>query len=236
MKPLEIRLHLITPVAQAPVKKGFPLHLDALLISVLAKQEKKVYPLDPSENFNDPFSPEKKALPIAVAGKQKPVYCASAAFCLENETDLYSYVRKPPEIEVWAMTSHKEFRQGGEGSGKKKAVLETLTVIQPRTLIFQCIGDKLGLHDILKEVKHIGYKRNAGFGEVYDFEILEIENKYAGLVTYDRKPARALPVIDWPEQTGWLKLRMAYKAPYWEPKNIDICWSPDFSKTYPRIG
>lgn len=236
MKSLEIKLHIATPVASAAVKKSFPLHLDALLISVLANKQKTIYPLDTKEIFDDPFSPEKKALPLAVAGEKKPIYCASAAFLEKKSNDIYTYIRKPPEIEVWGMTSHKEFRQKGEDSGKKKAVLETLTVYQPQTLVFECRGNKLELHDILKEVKFIGYKRNVGFGQVYDIEINETNNSYAGLVTYYRQPARALPTCDWEKQNGWTMLRMAYKAPYWEPKNIDLCWCPEFTKTYPRVG
>lgn len=236
MKPLEIKFKVATPVAQAPIKKSFPLHLDALMIATITKG-KSIYPLElPDSDFKDPYAPINKALPLAVTGKTKPIYCASAAFCEERHPGSYTYIRQPPEIEVWNMTTHKEYRRGSEKSGKRKAFLETVYTTHPETIIFQCRGDKLEIHDILSQVRNIGYKYNTGFGEVIELEINEIDNKYAGLITADWLPARALPVVDWEYRQGWHKLKMAYQAPYWEPSNFDICWCPDFTKTYPNVG
>lgn len=232
MEPLEIRILTATPVTQTPYVRKFPLHLDALLIGLLANNRKHRY----DNTTNDPYAPEKGTLPIAVVGKEKPVYCASAAFCEMAGTDIYTYVRKPPEIEVWGMTRHQEYRQSGEPTGKKKGVIEELEAFTPEYIYFQCIGKEKEIREILEGLRNIGVKRSVGFGQVYDIEVRPIKNKYAGLVTYDKMPARALPIEDWPGQKGWFQLQMAYKAPYWDPKHITMCWTPDPDKTFPRMG
>ena len=235
MEPLEIKVHTITPITQTPYKRKFPLHLDALLISILTRNRKQLYPLD-TEHFDDPYSPEKGALPIAVAGKEKPIYCASAAYGVVVGTDIYTYVRKPPEIEVWGLTKHQEYRFNGEPTGKKKAVLEEMETFTLQTVCFQCIGKKAEIREILQGLNNIGVKRSVGFGEVCGIEVNPINNKYAGLVTYEKMPARALPIEDWPAQKDWFQLQMTYKAPYWDANHITMCWSPDPDKTLPRMG
>lgn len=248
MQALEIKLFMMTPLALPFRKRSFPLHLDALLIRILADRRGQPFDGLIKPEFDDWFAPEnvsENKVPLAVAGDARPVYMASAAFPSEFKMFNYVWTRKSPDPETYMMAASAPGRknaiekrkaalyvQGGAGSGPNKGWMETSQCIACDTLTFYCTGDMDAIEDLLLDVDGIGTKRNIGMGEVYNFKIKEIDQEQCGLILPDGTPARALPIRDWSGKDGWFQDRMTTRAPYYNGLP-ELCWAPNPKTVYP---
>ncbi|WP_054692417.1 hypothetical protein [Syntrophomonas palmitatica] len=232
---LKITFDMFTPVAFPLKKQAYPIHLDALIISLMTSSKKQFY--TPENDFYAPGN--NNEVPLAVYGDKSPVYCASVAMAEEFKIGTYGITKKPPRAEEMKLfkKGSSSFNPEGDGAGIHRAWAETVPTVHPTQIWFECQGIKEELWKILTKVRRIGVFRRVGLGEVANIHIEPCENTMAGLI-YNDQPARMLPVADWPqgEQKKWNKVVAATKAPYWFPGNKELCWAPPTETTIPNIS
>lgn len=238
----------MSPLALPIRKRAFPLHLDSLLIKVMAARRNEPFDGMISPEYQDWYAPEnvsKNQVPLGVAGDARPIYMASCAIPSEFQLDTFSWTRKSPDPETYMMAASAPNRknaiknrkaalydQGGAGAGINKGWLESTQCVVCETLSFYCTGDRDAILDLLLDVDGIGPKRNSGMGEVYLTKVREIEQDQCGLFLADGSPARVLPARDWAGKEGWCQDRMTTRAPYYNGMP-ELCWVPDLRKIYP---
>jgi len=87
------------------------------------------------------------------------------------------------------------------------------------------VGDRLQVSNLLNTCTAIGQKRSHGKGQVYQWEIKEIQEDWSRL--RNGKLTRPLPIelIDNPIQYNIL--RWGWKNPSWLPESISLCAMPN---------
>jgi len=250
MKPLTVILQLSTPVAQPVRRPPHPVHLDALLVALLAAKSKKAFAPHFRDDYDpgqDPYAPgsEKRLVPLAVRGKNSPVYQSSVALFDGAAETAFTFMKKPYSIDCHLLEPPPE--KGSKektkpydpmpGSGHKRGFAETAVCRSAHTAHFHCVGDKERIAGLLKDLAGLGPLRRMGLGEVVRFgvkeETLEPEwEPFWGLLVPDNgvlMPARELPVSDFPRELfdgTWVKGFAAVRPPYWLPHNRELCWLP----------
>jgi hypothetical protein len=224
--PLVVSLTLAAPLA-LPTRLGlYPLHLDALVVSVLAWRQGSLGvwtgEFDPAD---DPYAPGRNPdVPLAVAERGGVrLYQASAALVPEGAFPLRVFragvVKRPPD-------------PGALGSSDwKKSYLEGRFCVWVPRLEFWCVGDPGGLREVLAAVRAVGSARNAGFGQVARADVFPASGADAstwGIFDRQGRPARMVPVAFFPEGEGrgWRRVAAAARPPYWHPVNRELCWAP----------
>lgn len=238
-EPLIVRVVLATPWALPLKKQLYPLHLDALVVSVLAAERGSFgvwcAGFDPER---DPFAPgECPEVPLAVAERHGVrIYQASAA--MPGETmDL-----EPTELVQAGLLKrapHLEFLRGGRrlepvrerDTGWGKGLCEERLSLFAPEVLFHCVGDAAELASLLSAVRALGSGRNAGFGQVARVEVLparDADPATWGILDGKGRPVRCVPVGFWPEgeALGWRRVCAAAKPPYWHPARREMCWAP----------
>ncbi len=218
-EPLEIRIELMTPIINPIRKQAHPIHLDALLIAVLAARQKAT-PVRINRPETNLFTPERAIearVPLAVVGDKRPIYQASVAF-IDGESEIgdYTFTKRSPSHEVASRINLKQW-------------LETCPTIRTN-ILFECVGDKEAISDILKDVRGVGTMRRVGFGEVIGFTVESSDKpkNECGLFRYHDRiiPARELPIIDWEDKANWDARAVVSRPPYWLREETEICWIP----------
>lgn len=238
---LEILVYLATPIV-------FPhenIHLDSLLTEVVAR-ELFGHDIDRWQN-QDKHVPIP--LPLEKTKGKYPIWKASVAFCSSKAREHQDFWVKRTNDEfsgyssqkiVWpagvigdtvakqlAYEVHLEKPTGpanNPASGGFKSYFEPRNLLATEYLIFHAKGNKTEIHRLLSKIKGIGKKTAIGFGKVKKVVVTEIEKDYS-FFTPDLKPARVLPVEDFPK----VKARMIASrvtAPYWSKRNMVVCYAP----------
>jgi hypothetical protein len=251
MRPLEVWFRLASPLAYAYRRAPHPLHFDALVVALMAARDGRVLGrgYDPAR---DPYAPERwpgNGVPLAVAGSSRPVYCASAVELAPGPFDPdarawdYWWVKPPSALPDVARFSDYGRTRGDvvrPGSGEFRAWQDCQVAAVVRMVRFFCVGDPDALEDLLRPFAEgrgaLGTRRAAGLGEVVEHRIREAPADLS-LVDASGRPARALPVEDWPEgwRRGWQRGWWASRPPYWAVENRSECWVPPVSRWYPTV-
>jgi CRISPR type IV-associated protein Csf3 len=245
-EPLEIKIKILSPIVAPLRRQPHPLHLDALVISIMTARNKHHFPLLSGDtDYEDPYAPEnghKQGVPFAVCGNNSPIYQASVAFADGDIAfDDYNWIKKAPDVSMQQLLGTKKrnprYNQGGESSGKERAWMESMKGVLPAEIIFECVGDKQALTNILKDVRGLGVMRRIGLGEILAISITKSEKSIedCGFIR-DGQPARELPCCDWPEQKGWNAVAATTRPPYWNPHNTEISWCPPLELTVPGMA
>lgn len=255
-EPLEVLIRVITPIVAPLRKQPMPMHLDSLIIGLMTSKEKRIYPAD-DLHFDDPYAPENAAItrvPLAVTGTTRKIYQCSAAFMDSDHSPIhedYGFIKKPPGPEIYQLEADNSkrksksavlFKPAGDSAGSKRAWLETVKGIIPGNYIrFTCVGDAASLEECLSDLRRIGYMRRVGLGEVAGINIRPMPSadpSTHGLLTEDDQPARMLPYEDWKEygeKYNWFLGTSSTRAPYWAPKNRELCWYPPVERLIPPV-
>lgn len=241
-EPLRIELYLSTSMV-FPKK---PIHLDALLTYVVAKE---LFPFDADrgqkeERFVDIPLPLDKI----TFSKDRWIWKASAAF----------YQGLNEEItDIWAKRTYSEF-SGYKASGivfpsgvisdeptKAKGTYVTLekptgpandpasggfkSYFSHRALktvekvIFHAVGNKQEVERLVEQLHGVGKKQAIGYGQIYKREVKPVKEDYS-LLQPNGKPARYLPVQDFPDISS-KKTASAYRPPYWGINHKEVCFT-----------
>lgn len=233
MRPLEVKIEILTPVGSPLRRQAHPVHLDSLLIALMTIREKRKF--DPESP--DPFAPGTGKVPLAVVGNKVPIYQSSVGYPggnLPAEYGYFSFVKKPPNVELQILKARKPEKTKyyqSPSAGQGKGWMESIPVVHPgRYLGFQCVGDKDAITEILDGLQSIGVMRRVGLGEVIKVSVVETDPADPstwGLLDNNKMPLRELPVVDWPDVSSDCAAgNVAAVPPYWYPGNNTLCWLP----------
>lgn len=233
MRPLEIKIEVLTPVGSPLRRQAHPLHLDSLLIAVMAGKEKSWF----NPEIPDPFAPGTGRVPLAVVGNKVPIYQSSVGFPggkLPVEYGHFSFIKKPSDADLQILKAKKPEKAKyyqSPPAGQGKGWMESIPVMHPgRYLSFQCVGDQEAITEILSGLQGIGVMRRVGLGEVIKVNVIEARTDNPltwGLLDDNKMPLRELPVIDWPDVSPDCAAgNVAAIPPYWYPGNNTLCWLP----------
>lgn len=111
------------------------------------------------------------------------------------------------------------------GQGFYKNYMMKFPVIPTRKVIFYFNGSMKECENILQDLTSLGKKTDIGYGLVRKISLEETEQDYS--FVKDGKCMRPLPNKDF-EFLGMpsVSQRLAYKAPYWDKKNLAMCAAP----------
>jgi len=91
--------------------------------------------------------------------------------------------------------------------------------------VWYATGEKDAVLEVLQEVRFIGKRRAAGYGEVTGWKV---ENgDLDGLVGYLAEPLRPIPADRWMEGGDQIAIDTAWKPPYWAIENRAKCFAPE---------
>jgi CRISPR type IV-associated protein Csf3 len=235
MKPLKITMFLSSPLAMPVKVQPYPLMLDSIIIELMTLREGK---LDYDYPENDPYAPENntKGVPLAVGGKNKKFYLASAMEVEEKvprERAFLSFVKRTdwPEDEEIEQYANWNRTNIATGSGTYRNAREILPGILAPVLNFYCVGDKEAVTDILSDLTAVGVKTSIGMGKVE--KVIVVESEDHSIIDRLGNPARPIPLDEHPGNARWLKDYCTYKPPYWLGSNKDMCWIPPIYRWYP---
>jgi len=219
-----------TPIVESYKRYPFPLHLDALLIRLLADEHGTIFnPAIPEDK--SPFSPKNPAniVPLAVVGKKSPVFKASAWLTVEEKVDEEQFIKKYAPPGIISSNPNKGVRYNpNEASGKNRVWNEKIKIIATPFIFFECEGDREEITRILKKPFRIGKMRRVGFGEVESVVVFSSNNPHAGIYLADGSPARILPVeeFDPPNKENSSIISAVPRPPYWNLLDKELCWEP----------
>jgi len=205
MEPLEVVIHLKTPIAL-----GFPwVFFDSLLahLKIMEELGERYYSLPTKIASVEVDIPVKK---------WRDVYVASVSIFEPSDVGLH----------VFQYFKRGDFPfPGGKisrGSGFFKDFYLRVAYVPAQRVRFYCTCEKNEVERLLSKLPAIGKDRNIGFGFVKRIEVNEVENEW-GLVK-DGLAMRPIPVTylrSYEDATY-----MPYKPPYWDRKSIALCAVP----------
>lgn len=133
----------------------------------------------------------------------------------DDNDDLVDFGKKLPRV------NHK--------AGQFKAYDMPLIIKCAHEIIFCCKGNMHEIERLLQDCHYIGKKRSQGFGEIKRIIVSETGQAWHSW-SEEGKPTRAIPVAKSnigkiTKETGGISLaQMAYRPPYWHPKNMGWCY------------
>lgn len=208
MRPLKITFFLKTPIAL-----GHPwIHLDSLLAHVALLDELG------EEYYSLPTKVAIAHLPKLKLGTFNDVYRASVSL-IDGKAEL-------PRGYVAQYFKRPEFPHGSGkirvGSGFFKAYLLKAVYVPAKSVTFYAYGDPAWVREMASRVVALGKDTNIGFGFVKEVTVEEMEEDCS--LICNGLAMRPIPVryLRRYEDAAYL----AYKPPYWDRNNVDLCAVP----------
>lgn len=168
--------------------------------------------------------PAKSPLPIAdhlrlPLATTKKVYHASAAIFDTPDmhtTTLYKRFHEADDLKTKARIRR--------GSGKFRDYMLKFPYSPTNTVKLYMNGNRDEIERLMVTVHHIGKKHAAGGGEVAAATIRRIDEDFS--LIQDGKAARSIPAGMLATYDMGAVMRMAYRPPYWDQKNVALCVCP----------
>lgn len=215
-QPFKVEIKLGTPLLLANPY----IHGDSVLMALLMKR------VLGDEYYN---LPAKSPLPIHKILKlplkqTKDVYHASVS---QFDTDVIKtetvYKRFDEEHLDRVKTKITKVRKG---QGFFKDYMIKFPVIPTKTVTFYFNGSIHECDKILNDLTSLGKKTDIGYGIVRAVELEETDKDYS--LMKDGKCMRPLPAKEFQPMFGYpsVSQRLAWRAPYWDKKNITMCAAP----------
>ncbi|GLO68335.1 MULTISPECIES: hypothetical protein [Oceanobacillus] len=239
--PLRITIHLSTPIV-------YPLngiHLDALLTEIVAR-ELFSYDLDRWQNQDKhvelplPLEKTKGEYPLwkASIGFSSPISREHQDFWIKRTNDEFAGYKSSEIVwpagvisDVASKSLAKEVNieratgpANNPASGGFKSYYENRNLLLTDYMIFHAFGNKEEVERLLNSLKAIGKKVAIGFGKINRVEVDEMEDDYS-LFTPNEKPARNLPVEDFPNLKSQI-IASRTIPPYWSKRELVVCYAP----------
>lgn len=201
----------------SPIMLAHPfIHLDGLILHLLYRDvlDDDYYCL-PSKNPID-FSPYVKA-PIK---QTEDVYHASVSF-FDTDTKFATTIYKRFCTEYLDLLQTKK-RKIRKGSGFFRDYMMRMVYIPAKTVFFYVNGNRAEIERLLRHVVSLGKKSAYGFGRVNSVQIEKLEEDYS--LVKDGLAMRPLPVRMLTDVKT--QILLAYKPPYWDKRNVNLCAFP----------
>lgn len=216
--PLEFEPLKVMFEMTSPIMLGHPfVHLDGLILHLLYRDvlDDDYYCL-PSKNPID-FSEWIKA-PIK---QTEDMYHASVSF-FDTDTKFATTIYKRFCTEYLDLLKTKK-RKITRGSGFFRDYMMKMVYIPTKTIFFYVNGNRAEIERLLQHVISLGKKTAYGFGRVKSLRIEEAEADYS--VVKDGVAMRPLPMRMLSDAET--KVMLAYKPPYWDKRNVELCAFPN---------
>ena len=129
------------------------------------------------------------------------------------------------------VVNDKRLKKIRVGSGYYKGFMINLPALLSTTVTFYCNGDKKELERLLPHLTHLGKKTSIGGGHIRSFKVKSTECDYSFFK--DGEVMRPIPAkiglekFHIPLTEGRVIQKQAYKPPYWDKKNVSICYMPN---------
>jgi CRISPR type IV-associated protein Csf3 len=224
------------PLALPARKRPYPIMLDSVVIEIMSRLNGETDDC-PFSVKDSPYVPERNeaGVPLAVAGKKKKYYCASAMEISNSAEARAITMTRKTACWLEEFSGYMKNRINPHiDSGVYIPAMEMYRLIVTPYVRFYCVGDATELRGILDYLRYtgLGVRRAVGLGEVLHVNIESVEKDYS-VVSRDGTPARHIPVEEMPAGKGWLKDYCSYKPPYWHEENRDMCWVPPLYRWMP---
>jgi len=211
-EPLKIEFKMTSPIML-----GHPfIHLDGLILHLLYRNilDDDYYCL-PSKKPID-FSKYVKA-PLK---QTEDVYHASVSF-FDTDTKFATTIYKRFCTEYLELLQTKK-QKILKGSGFFRDYMMKMVYIPAKVIFFHVCGNKTEIERLLQHVVNLGKKTAYGFGRVKSLYVEETEADYS--LVKDGLAMRPIPVRMLMEAKT--KVMLAYKPPYWDKRNVELCAFP----------
>lgn len=207
VEPLRIVAHLSEGVALR-----HPLHLDAILASVVAQRNQCMPPLPG----------EKQGVEIPIQRElMNRFHMVSDGVCVVEVNEVRYKNGRAPWVE-YARMGNAKIRNVKISMGQDKSVRRpySFAIMAGDAITWWALGDREQILDLLRHVRYIGKFANTGKGRVVRWDVEPCDSWHASWngfpVLADGKPMRALPV-DWPGVDSSAPQMMApISYPYWD--------------------
>lgn len=164
------------------------------------------------------------------------LYHASAAFLVDEvATQKTAFVAsmRPERTPEWLdviqpnSTNTLGFKDVGIGERRAREAGNVISSYQARVCAaveWYATGEREAVLKVLLDVRFIGKRRAAGYGEVARWEAEPGE--LDGIVGYLSDPLRPIPVTRWPHGGDHIAIDTAWRPAYWEIRNRAKCYAP----------
>ncbi len=215
--PLEFEPLKVVFEMTSPIMLGHPfIHLDGLILHLLYRNilDDDYYCLPSKKPIN--FSQYVKA-PLK---QTEDVYHASVSF-FDTDTKFATTIYKRFCTEYLELLQTKK-QKIMKGSGFFRDYMMKMIYIPAKVVFFYVNGNKTEIEQLLQHVVSLGKKTAYGFGRVKSLCVEEIETDYS--LVKNGLAMRPIPTrILLKTET---KVMLAYKPPYWDKCNVELCAFP----------
>lgn len=197
---------IVTATMQSAVECMYPIMLDGLLASVVARERGLIAPRSADE-----------VEPIDIPIQREPggrFHLCSEAHHSEKLFSRLTHVHKRAPVQEYSLLCSSKVRRVDMTGGVDKSWRVPRSGEFFRELSWWCIGDAEAIRVLLRDAVHIGARRRHGCGRVQGWRV-EPSTDWPGFpVIRDGFPLRALP-LDYPGLTGGRRQLRALTYPYW---------------------
>lgn len=215
-QPLKVEMEVIPPLYLTSQW----LHLDSLLNYLCTRDALgELFYVMPTDEVVDTSFLD---LPLK---KTDDVYHASVGQ-LENAR-LYkdTIYKRFTDKEAYKLSDKARKGRVKTNQGHFKDFIINLPLIITDKITFYCCADKKELERLLPHLSHIGKKTSIGGGRIRNINIYDEEEDYSFFK--DGELMRTIPVsLKIPLFEGVSIQRQPYKPPYWDKKNVEMCYTP----------
>ncbi len=205
MNPFIVRARLRTPL----IRNGY-MTLDALLMAELQCGD-----VSHMVKCVDGLYYASAAVLADVTGNIKASFVASMR---PDRTPEWLNVVAPNTKSGDLFIGDSRYREAGN-------VINAYDATVASAVVWYATGDKDAVLEVLQEVRFIGKRRAAGYGEVTCWEVED--GDLDGLTGYLAEPLRPIPVDRWTEGGDQIAIDTAWKPPYWAIENRAKCYAPE---------
>lgn len=207
MQTFTLRAHLKTPV----IRRGF-VTLDALLMAVLERGD-----VSHLLRCEDGLYFASAGFPVDTSAAHRASFVASM---------------RPEHSAHWLELIESNTRDGDLRIGLSRQreagnIINAYSATVAQAVEWYGTGHSDEVLAALKEVRFIGKKRSAGYGEVIRWEVEP--GDLDGVVGFASEPLRPLPTERWTHGGDWVPVEAAWKAPYWDVRNRTRCFVPEIT-------
>ncbi len=211
-EPLKITFYLSSPIALTFPWINFDSLVGRLLLMSALEEDFFLLPT------KDPISRVLKDVDIPLF----PIKETNGMF--HSSVSIFDVNRKALEImykrfeDRWAGGKKKISR----GRGYYRDYMIQHIYIPTRTVIFYVCGDYEILNNLCRYVVGLGDNTRVGWGSVRTYRIEKIDEDWS--IVKDGKAMRPIPeqMLEYASE----KIALAWRSPYWDPENFEICAPP----------
>lgn len=212
---LQITAHMATPLA---VSDNWSPALDALLEYLWLDERGLISPHPTKENLIPADIPLRKD-----SCQQESFWACSSPFYI-YESEQVDRFRKRWDYQDRHLNWGKKKAKVDTQQGATKSYDLPLRLINVPRLDWFAVGDLEQVEKLLAGCTNLGKKRSYGKGQVYRWEVKEIEEDWS--LYKNNRLTRPFPASLLDSFEGYDLMRWGWKTPSWLPESVALCAMP----------